>query len=197
VPSPAGTPKEGPPAERGHSGFPPREPVGEPVGEDHRRRRRPGLRRGQEGEGAETRHLLVDTEGPVLKAKVHVANVVDQEGIKELLEHANESFPRLKHLWLDAGYRGEEKGKGWVEKVLGWSVDLVERPRKPVPEKVLKRWAAEWVKEGETVDWQKLLPPKGFHVLPRRWVERTFLGSPPQPTHEQGLREASQRPARH
>ena len=61
--------------------------------------------------------MLVDTEGPVLKAKVHVANVVDQEGIKELLEHANESFPRLKHLWLDAGYRGEEKGKGWVEKV--------------------------------------------------------------------------------
>ncbi len=29
--------------------------------------------------------------------------------------------------------------------------------------------------EGETVDWRKLLPPKGFHVLPRRWVvERTF-----------------------
>jgi len=121
------------------------------------------------------RPLLVDTEGLVLKAKVHVANVVDQEGIKELLEHANESFPRLKHLWLDAGYRGEEKGKGWVEKVLGWSVDLVERPRKPAPEEVLKRWAAEWAKEGETVDWQKLLPPKGFHVLPRRWVvERTF-----------------------
>jgi putative transposase len=121
------------------------------------------------------RHLLVDTEGLVLKAKVHVANVVDQERIKELLEQANESFPRLKHLWLDAGYRGEEKGKGWVEKVLGWSVDLVERPRKPAPEEVLKRWAAEWAKEGETVDWQKLLPPKGFHVLPRRWVvERTF-----------------------
>jgi putative transposase len=26
-----------------------------------------------------------------------------------------------------------------------------------------------------TVDWQKLLPPQGFVVLPRRWVvERTF-----------------------
>jgi putative transposase len=25
------------------------------------------------------------------------------------------------------------------------------------------------------VDWQELLPPKGFQVLPRRWiVERTF-----------------------
>ncbi len=25
------------------------------------------------------------------------------------------------------------------------------------------------------IDWEKLLPPKGFRVLPRRWVvERTF-----------------------
>jgi putative transposase len=121
------------------------------------------------------RHLLVDTEGLVLKAKVHVANVVDQEGIKPLLEHAKELFPRLSHLWLDAGYRGEEKGRGWVEKVLGWTVDLVERPRKPAPEEVLKAWAAEWAKEGKEVDWQKLMPPRGFQVLPRRWVvERTF-----------------------
>jgi putative transposase len=125
------------------------------------------------------RHLLVDTEGLVLKAKVkakvHVANVVDQEGIKELLEHARESFPRLSHLWLDAGYRGEDKGRGWVEKVLGWTVDLVERPRKPAPDNVLKVWAAEWAKEGEEVDWQKLIPPREFQVLPRRWVvERTF-----------------------
>jgi putative transposase len=34
------------------------------------------------------RHLLVDTEGLVLRAKVHVANVVDQEGIKPLLDGA-------------------------------------------------------------------------------------------------------------
>jgi hypothetical protein len=50
----------------------------------------------------------------VLKAKVHVANVVDQEGIKPLLDGAKELFPRLSHLWLDAGYRGEEKGRGWA-----------------------------------------------------------------------------------
>jgi putative transposase len=121
------------------------------------------------------RHLLVDTEGMVLKAKVHVANVVDQEGIKSLLDGAKELFPRLSHLWLDAGYRGEEKGRGWVEKVLGWSVELVERPRKPAPEEVLMSWAEELAKEGKIVDWQKLLPPRGFRVLPRRWVvERSF-----------------------
>ena len=89
------------------------------------------------------RHLLVDTEGFVLEAKVHSAKVMDYEGIEKLLQQADEKFPRLKHLWLDAGYRGEDKGKGWVEKALGWSVELVERPRKPAPEKVLKAWAAE------------------------------------------------------
>src|SRR5215211_2327681 len=121
------------------------------------------------------RHLLVDTEGFVLKAKVHSAKVMDYEGIKALLERAGEQFLRLSHLWLGAGYRGEDKGKDWVEKALGWSVELVERPRKPAPEEVLMSWAEEWAKEGKTVDWQKLLPPRGFQILPRRWVvERSF-----------------------
>src|SRR5215216_4053634 len=121
------------------------------------------------------RHLLVDTQGLVLKAKVHAANVMDFEGIKMLLGRADAEFPRLKQLWLDSAYRGEDKGKDWVEKALGWSVDLVERPRKPAPEEVLKSWAEQWAKEGVKVDWEKLLPPKGFQVLPRRWVvERTF-----------------------
>jgi putative transposase len=121
------------------------------------------------------RHLLVDTEGFVLKAKVHSAKVMDHEGIKELLQHAGETFPRLTHLGVDAGYRGEDKGKDWVEKTLGWNVELVERARKPAPKEVFMAWAEQWSKEGVRVDWQKLLPPKGFQVLPRRWVvERTF-----------------------
>jgi putative transposase len=121
------------------------------------------------------RHLLVDTEGFVLKAKVMSAKVMDYEGIKPLLEHAGKQFCRLSHLWLDAGYRGEDKGKDWVEKTLGWSVELVERPRKPAPQEVLMSWAEGSAKEGKTVDWQKLLPPRGFQVLPRRWVvERSF-----------------------
>jgi len=84
------------------------------------------------------RHLLVDTEGFVLKAKVHSAEVMDCEGIKTLLRHAERQFPRLFHLWLDADYRGEDKGKDWVQKTLGWSVDLVERPRKSAPQEVLR-----------------------------------------------------------
>ena len=41
-------------------------------------------------------------------------------------------------------------------------------------------WAQEWAKEGKKkVDWHRLMPPRGFKVLPRRrWVvERTFCWS--------------------
>ena len=107
-----------------------------------------GAQRGYDGAKkvkGRKRHLLVDTEGLVLKAKVHSAKVLDQEGIKALLDGGGtkEKFPRLSHLWLDAAYRGEEKGRGWVEKVLGWTVDLVERQRKPALTEVLMTWARE------------------------------------------------------
>jgi putative transposase len=87
--------------------------------------------------------LLVDTEGFVLKVKVHSAKVMDWDGIKTLLRRADRPFPRLTHLWLDAGYRGEDKGKDWVHKTLGWSAELVERPRHAAPEEVLMMWARE------------------------------------------------------
>ena len=83
----------------------------------------------------------MDTEGFVLKARVHSAKVMDWDGIKTLLWQADRLFPRLKHLWVDAGYRREDKGKEWVEKTFGWSVDLVERPKKPAPKEVLMAWA--------------------------------------------------------
>ena len=121
------------------------------------------------------RHLLVDTEGLVLKAKIHSAKVPDQDGLRLLLKSAREELlPRLKHLWVDAGYEGS--GKRWAEEALGLSVEVVRRPRKPVPEKVARLWAEEWAKEGKKkLDWQRLMPPRGFQLLPRRWVvERTF-----------------------
>jgi putative transposase len=119
------------------------------------------------------RHLLVDTEGLVLKVRVHSAKVPDQDGIRLLLGPVRDRLARLSHLWVDAGYRG--RGRRWAEEVLGLSVELVRKSPKPVPEKVAKAWAEEWAKEGKEVDWQRLMPPRGFRVLPRRWVvERTF-----------------------
>ena len=110
------------------------------------------------------RHLLVDTEGLVLKAKVHSAKISDQDGIKLLLEGAHDRLPRLSRLWVDAGYQG--KGKEWAEKALSLSVEVVHRTPKPTPEKTARIWAEEWSKEGWQIDWQRLLPQRGFEVLP-------------------------------
>jgi len=80
-------------------------------------------------------------EGLVLKAKVHSAKVPDQEGIKLVLETAHDRLPGLSHLWVDAGYQG--RGKEWVEKKLGLSVEVVHRTPKPAPEKIARIWAEE------------------------------------------------------
>ena len=89
---------------------------------------------------------MVDTEGLVIKAKVHSASVPDQDGLSLLLQSARSGLSCLKHLWLDAGCEGRGK-----------------------------RWAEEWAKEGRRIDWQRLMPPRGYVALPRRWVvERTF-----------------------
>ena len=164
--TPAGVAWQGPEPQRRDRGL--------PVREDDQRRR--GAKRGYDGGKkvrGRKRHLLVDTEGLVLGAKVHSAKVHDEDGIKLLLESARIELSRLKHLWVDAGYRG--RGRRWAEETLGLSVEVVRKPPKPVPEKVAKVWAEEWTKEGKEVDWQRLMPPRGFRVLPRRWVvERTF-----------------------
>ncbi len=53
------------------------------------------------------RHLLVDTEGLVLKAKVHSAKVPDEDGIRLLLESARE---RLVSAFLTYGSMPATKG---------------------------------------------------------------------------------------
>jgi hypothetical protein len=52
---------------------------------------------------------------------------------------------------------------------LGLSIEVVRKPpKKPVPEDTAQIWAEEWAKEGKEVDWQRLMPPRGFRILPRR-----------------------------
>ncbi len=115
------------------------------------------------------RHLLVDTQGLVLKAKVHSADVMDRDGVMLFVDGIANEFPRLRHVWLDAGYNGKGKGKDWIETTLGWTAKIVQHPPKP---------RSIWLPKGVEPDWEKIaaqLPPPGFHVFPRRWVvERTF-----------------------
>ncbi len=69
---------------------------------------------------------------------------MDRDGIKPLLERAREHFRRrLSDLWLDTGYNGKGKGKDWVQKELGLTAQVGERPRRP-------RYV--WVEEGEEAD---------------------------------------------
>jgi putative transposase len=104
------------------------------------------------------RHLLVDTMGLVLKARVHPADVADRDGARALLAALGGRFPRLAHLWADAGYQGGFAA--WVTETLGWTVEIVRKPR---------RWVW-WPADAEPPPL-----PAGFRVLPRRWVvERTF-----------------------
>jgi putative transposase len=103
------------------------------------------------------RHILVDTLGLVRKAKVHAADILDRDGARLLLEPVKQMFTRLSHLWADMGYRGEVIE--WIKEQFGWTVDVVQRPRK-------------WVRC--PID-EEPPPMPRFTVLPRRWVvERTF-----------------------
>jgi len=126
------------------------------------------------------RHLLVDTQGLVLEVRVHSANVTDRDGIKLLLEPSSrERLPRLSHLWLDAGYTGQDRGAGWVERTLGWTAEIVRHPPKPAPEEVMMRWVREWAKEGVKLDPKKFLPPQkvpGRSCRSAGWWSELFPG---------------------
>ncbi len=102
------------------------------------------------------RHLLVDTGGLVLGAHVHAASLHDRDGAQQLLSAGlKERLPRLVVVWADAAYTG--RFREWVEEERGCRVEV---PRHP--DRHLWRYGLE----------EK---PRGFRVLPRRWVvERTF-----------------------
>jgi putative transposase len=106
------------------------------------------------------RHILVDTEGALLKARVHPADLHDRSGAPLLLAGLDAEFPRLALLWADTAYQGL---KAWLRETLGWWLTISKH-----------RWTGlrgVWLAPGQ-------VPPeipRGFHVLKRRWVvERTF-----------------------
>ena len=95
------------------------------------------------------RHLLVDTDGLILKVRVHAASVQDRDGATLVLDQIDEPLSKLELIWADGGYAGD-KLQGWMQ------TRFAERPLR-----------LEIVRRSDT--------QKGFAVLPRRWVvERTF-----------------------
>lgn len=107
------------------------------------------------------RHVLVDTQGLIIRALVHPADLADRDGAKLLLAPLQDQLPRLQHIWADSAYAG--KCAEWVQATLGWTLEIVKHWWTGV------RWV--WVGPGQ----EPPTIPRGFQVLPRRWVvERTF-----------------------
>ncbi len=102
----------------------------------------------------------MDTGGLVMKATVHRADLADREGARLVLDGVSQTFPGLRHLWADAGYRGADLRRWKITEGLGLSLEIVQRR---------SRWV--WVRNDEEPE-----PiPAGFEVIRRRWVvERTF-----------------------
>lgn len=72
------------------------------------------------------RHLLVDTQGFVLRAKALAANTADQKGAKQLLQGIQAQFSRLQHLWVDGACR--TTFVAWVKEQFGGTVQRVQHP---------------------------------------------------------------------
>lgn len=93
------------------------------------------------------RHLLVDMLGMILGVVVTPASCPERAGGKAVLEQVAGWFARLRKIWVDGGYSGEDFA-GWVKKYHPKAeVEVVKRPK----------------------------DAQGFHALPKRWiVERTI-----------------------
>jgi transposase len=97
------------------------------------------------------RHILVDTDGLLLHAIVHAADIQDRDDGVLLLDTLFGLFPFLKKLFADGGYQGP-----LFHRAVG---------------NVLPQLDIEIVKRSDLA--------KGFVVLPKRWiVERTIACSP-------------------
>ena len=92
------------------------------------------------------RHILTDTEGFLVGAVVHAADIQDRDGAPAVLANIRYRFPWLRHVFADGAYAGDKLATALAG---------------------TGEWTLEIIKRSDTA--------KGFEVLPRRWVvERTF-----------------------
>jgi transposase len=92
------------------------------------------------------RHIVTDTQGFLVGAVVHTADVQDRDGAPDVLASIRHSFPWLRHVFADGGYAGDKLRKA-LTKIGKWTIEIIKRSDHA----------------------------KGFEILPRRWVvERTF-----------------------
>lgn len=73
------------------------------------------------------RHILTDTEGNMLGAITHTADVQDRDGAPDVVAGTKESFPTLAYLFADGGYAGE-KLETALQTMDGPTIEIVKRP---------------------------------------------------------------------
>ncbi len=54
------------------------------------------------------RHIVTDTEGNLVHALIHTADIQDRDGAPLLLAGIVRSFPWLRHIFADGGYAGDK-----------------------------------------------------------------------------------------
>ncbi|MFB9991451.1 hypothetical protein ACFFLM_05640 [Deinococcus oregonensis] len=70
--------------------------------------------------------MLVDTLGLVMGVVVQPVDIQDRSGAVLLFHSVGNLFPRMKHVWADAGYTGK-LGKA-LKDALGWHLEIVKHP---------------------------------------------------------------------
>ena len=68
--------------------------------------------------------------GLILAVIIHSAGIIDRNSAELVFEKAKDKYPRLKKIFLDAGYQGQ----AWQEDVskrYGWDLDVVRKLLKP------------------------------------------------------------------
>jgi len=88
------------------------------------------------------RHLVVDSNGLLLHAEVHAADVQDRVGARSLLQAALQRYPKLQVVWADGGYSGTLES--WVQQCQPQArLEIVPRHQRdrfvPLP----RRWVVE------------------------------------------------------
>jgi putative transposase len=89
------------------------------------------------------RHIVTDTQGFLLAVRVHTANVQDVHGAVPLLGSLRASFPKLRHIFADRVYRGDQLRKA-IARFGRWKIEIVTRTERIgtfKPER--KRWVVE------------------------------------------------------
>jgi putative transposase len=89
------------------------------------------------------RHIVTDTQGFLLAALVHEANIQDVHGAVPLLRALRRTFPNLGHIFADRVYRGHQLPTALAD-CGPWTIEIVQRPDgvkgfQPLP----KRWVVE------------------------------------------------------